>query len=59
MIFILLTDRKPLRTVTDMCVASQLLLAFDRYIKKGGSYSLYIRHFLPPFISSPIIYSRY
>ena len=59
MIFILLTDRKPLRTVTDMCVASQLLLAFDRYIKKGGSYSLYIRHFLPPFISSPIIYSIY
>ena len=58
MIFILLTDRKPLRTVTNVCAASQLLLAFDRYIKKGESYSLCIRHFLPPFISS-IIYSRY
>ena len=59
MIFILLTDRKLLRTVTNVCAASQLLLAFDRYIKKGESYSLCIRHFLPPFISSPIIYSRY
>ena len=35
MIFILLADRKLLRTVSNMCVASQLLLAFDRYIKKG------------------------
>ena len=35
MIFILLVDRKLLRTDSNMCVASQLLLAFDRYIKKG------------------------
>ena len=59
MIFILLTDRKLLRTVTNVCAASQVLLAFDRYIKKGESYSLCIKHFLPPFISSLIIFSRY
>ena len=50
MIFILLTDRKPLRIVTDMCVASQLLLAFDRYTKNGGIlFPLHNKAFLATF----------